>query len=322
MNVRDEAGRILAEAAEWQAKLASDDIDWEAFSSWLEADEKRRDAYERIAMLDREIDDAAGDIRSKLPSNDELVAPAGASYPSPRRWGRFAVALVVSAAVTAIALTMRPPSSVSYEIVTGRRHGRVVTLEDGSRVVIDKNSRLSFQSGEDGAVTIAYGTANFAIRHNPARNFAVLSGPFKITDIGTHFDVSRHGDHLTISVSDGAVAVLRDEGDRKLVEAGRRVDFDTGGHSAVLSDINANSVGAWENGRLLYDGSPLTLVAADIARYSNEKIIVSPDAEHIRFSGVLVIGDGSRLVSQLQQFLPIEARDSKGVIVLERSRGA
>ena len=62
-----------------------------------------------------------------------------------------------------------------------------------------------------------------------------------------------------------------------------------------------------KDGRLVYDNSPLALVAVDLARYSGRSVTVDPSAADLRMSGVLSIGDGSKLIGQVQALLPVRA---------------
>lgn len=47
---------VLEAAAWWHAMQQGDDMEWLAFETWLAADARHRDAFDRIALLDSEVD--------------------------------------------------------------------------------------------------------------------------------------------------------------------------------------------------------------------------------------------------------------------------
>lgn len=302
-------------AAAWHARLDAPDMDWAAFGAWLDADPANRAAYDRIALLDADIIAAAPAIAAHLPANDEPDAVT-----TPRRrilW------LVGGGAAAMLAIALALPSMIVHppaprDIATGADETRGLTLTDGSSIRIDRASRLRVTDGESPVVEVARGTANFSVRHDPARSFTVRAGGYEVRDVGTRFDVSASNDAVVVAVAEGAVSVARSgQGDGVPVAAGQRLDLAAG--AAQRSRVDPATVGGWSSGRLVYDNAPLALVAGDISRYAGARLVVDPSAADMRFSGVLTIGDGSHLVDQVQKLLPVRARRAGGVVHLERA---
>jgi transmembrane sensor len=65
----------------------------------------------------------------------------------------------------------------------------------------------------------------------------------------------------------------------------------------------------------------LSIVAADITRYSGKTIIVDPSLRQKRFSGVLAIGDGSTLLSNLASLMALSYQ-ADGNRIRVRTAGA
>ncbi|MEG8017001.1 hypothetical protein [Sphingomonas sp. LR55] len=105
--------------------------------------------------------------------------------------------------------------------------------------------------------------------------------------------------------------------DTTMLHAGQSLDITPSKQIAERRTVDPARVSDWTDGRLDYDGAPLALVAADISRYADAPLMVDPSAANLRFSGVLTIGDGSRLVDQLRAVLPIRARRDGGVVYLD-----
>ena len=97
----DMSADIDEAAARWHLAQADDDMDWAAFTDWLEADPRHRDAYDAMALLDDRIDAAGPALHTRAadPLPERRIA----------RWGPWsAIAAVVIAAVTSQRQNLRP----------------------------------------------------------------------------------------------------------------------------------------------------------------------------------------------------------------------
>ncbi|MES3152819.1 FecR family protein [Sphingomonas faeni] len=309
-------------AAAWHAQLDSPDMAWDAFGAWLDADASHRQAYDAIALLDAEIGDAAPAIANLLPANDDhedFDVSAVERQPGTRwRWAGLGISGAVAAGL-AIMVVAPSTDSAAQVYVTGRGETRSVTLADGSRMQIDRGSHVSVSGGHAPVIEIAQGAASFAVRHDPSRVLMVRAGGYDIRDLGTRFDVVSARGRVAITVAQGMVSVTPTGGattDATVLKAGQGLDIVPDKRIAQRRKIDPGRVADWTDGRLEYDGAPLALVAADISRYADAPLVVDPSAANVRFSGVLTIGDGSRLVDQLRAVLPIRVRRLDGVVHL------
>ena len=310
----------IDDAASWHARLESPDMDWEAFGAWLEADASHRRAYDRIALLDAEIGEAAPAIAAAMPANDDMVAETPAPARSPRwRWAALGTGGALAAGL-AVLFAVPSADTAAQLYTTGRGETRAVTLADGSRMQIDRGSRVSVSGGTSPVIEIADGAASFAVRHDPSRLLMVRAGGYEVRDIGTRFDVVSARGRVAVTVAEGAVDVTPVGGstaDATTLHAGQSLDIMPSAQIAERRTVDPKRVADWTDGRLDYDGAPLSLVAADISRYGDAPLMIDPSAANLRFSGVLTIGDGSRLVDQLRAVLPIRARRVGGVVHLD-----
>ncbi len=99
-----------------------------------------------------------------------------------------------------------------------------------------------------------------------------------------------------------------DGGEPAKVAAGEQLIAQNNATSIRKSPIAVKDVGSWRLGRLVYNDAPLSIVAADITRYSGRTIIVDPSLRNKRFSGVLAIGDGSKLLANLAGLMALSYR--------------
>jgi transmembrane sensor len=315
----DEQASIEEQAAIWHARLDAPDMDWDGFGAWLDADPAHRGAYDAVALLDAEIGAARTEIMALSPAND--LEPVAEDRPKRGRW-MFGGGAAIAAALAVLIVPQLTPSAIvpmtAYH--TGPAETRTLTLKDGSHVVMDRNTSVALRDGETPRIELAGGAAYFDIRHDPSRSLTVAVGDYEVRDIGTRFDVSRSSSHLTVAVADGQVTFAPTQGSGTTLTAGKRIDVAFADNGAVVRHVDPTAVGQWQRGRLVYDNAPLALVAADVSRYAGKTVRVDPAVADMRMSGVLTIGDGSRLVGQIEALLPVKALSHGGRIDLVGTR--
>lgn len=294
----------MDEALAWHLALEGDDADWDAYTVWLEADPRHRLAFDQISL----VDDAV--LRNRLALGTLLSEREieGADRVARMPTRRLAIGAAVAAAAVAavgIPVLMRSPPPATYR--TGPGESRTIALADASHVQLAASSALTVTGGDRQSITLEHGAAYFDIRHDPSRRLVVSAGSYRISDIGTKFSVNLAGGALELAVSEGQVDMTAAHARTPVrISAGYRLTADGAGSS--LSPIAPGDVGSWRSGRLVYADAPIALVAADIGRYSGQRIIVDPTLKDRRFSGVLTIGDGSRLLVNLASFMAIATR--------------
>lgn len=299
---------VVAEAAAWHASSANDDMDWDGFTQWLEADPRHREIYDEVALADRRLQELAPSIAvSPLAANDE-----GVVFDPPTRsggWWRWAGGAI--AASLALALAVPQFMVASPQIHTTTSDSETIALADGSRITLAPYSRLEM---DDGGQRIALsGGAFFDIRHDPQRQLVVEAGGVQIQDIGTKFDVQGGGNQVRVAVSEGKVKVAG-EAMSKPVELGRgrKLTFDPAGGTALIEDVEPDDAGAWRDGRLTYQATPLSLVAADLSRYAGVKVEVASPLQDRNFSGTLIVKDGKAALRDLTQLMGLGISGSDG----------
>jgi transmembrane sensor len=152
------------------------------------------------------------------------------------------------------------------------------------------------------------------VPHDPSRSLTIRAGGYTVRDIGTRFEVFGAEHALKVAVGDGEVVVdLPGNPDSVRVAAGHRLLVTGTPAVAEYASIPADDVGAWQSGRLVLRGEPLSLVAAQIGLYAGVKVTVEPVVANRRFSGVLAIGEASQLAARLA--------DIMGLAVLPQGNG-
>ncbi len=308
---------IMEAAARWHSVQDSDGMDWDRFTVWLEADPRHRSAFNEVALLDADIEGQRLPIIEHLNSHTH-----GAQRTTRSRFGGMVAG--VAAAAAAVALFVGLPRADDHAAVTTvrtqRGQTREVALRDGSRVTLASASRLSVSGSDQNRLEIA-GSAYFDIPHRPGRDLAIKANDLTIRDIGTRFGIDAGGSGTRVSVGEGAVAISSAGVSGSVtVTAGRSLFLIRSGNSAQTTSVRASDVASWRRGALTYEAAPLTLVADDISRYAARPITVDPAIAARRFSGVLSIGDGSKLAADLAAIMALRARPVGKGVRLESAR--
>lgn len=176
-------------------------------------------------------------------------------------------------------------------VATGRGQRAMLTLGDGSRVVLGVDSRLRFAEGFGRARRDVYleGDALFEVEHDVARPFVVHTAKALTTDLGTVFAVRDYkaDKKVTIAVRTGKVAMQP-----LATRAGRRehnvipsapILLGPGQSATLTSDgqissrnTQVESYFAWTEGRLVFENTPLSDVAVTLERWYDVQIQLSP----------------------------------------------
>jgi len=171
------------------------------------------------------------------------------------RWMIAAAVLILLAG--AVVVTVRMAGERQVTTTFGQIAQR--QLPDGTEVMLDANSRLTYPRGwKDGADREVWisGEAYFHVRKTPSLSrFIVHTDHFDVIVTGTRFNVvNRHGEE-NILLQEGSV-VLRQKGGKAMeLQPGDFVRFHASG--AERSDVRSDSVIAWKDQKLVFNRTPL-----------------------------------------------------------------
>lgn len=306
----------------WFTALRNDHADeavWLAFQEWLEADPANVAAYDDVERLWLTLDD----LGAPAAANVDPVILSAQDRARPSR--RLALVSAMAAAlVGAVGLGVWVKSPTDRTIVYRADVSPLdVVLEDGSTLALNRHSEVRVDLGEKTRrVSLERGEADFDVVHDPARPFVVEAGSRRVEVLGTAFDIVNTGERFSIAVSRGLVAVTPAGGlDSVRLPAGSRLE-QTGQTRPVVVAGASPGAADWRRGVLVYRNRDLEGVAADLSRYFDKQVTVSPSAADLTFTGTLRIDDEAIMLRQLEGFLPVQAeRAASEIRLTRRDRG-
>lgn len=218
-----------------------------------------------------------------------------------------------------------------------------MTLEDGSRLHLNTASAVavSFES-ELRQVTLSKGEGVFDVEHDSKRPFVVRAGASNIIALGTRFSVHyKDLKEVEITVLEGRVAVVPTEVPPSSVIAqfsnaevaladdqqslsgslilgpNQQVIVSVAGRVEQVAEVNAANETAWLEGKLVFDGTPLRTVAAELSRYVPGQIRVANDVLEHPVTGIIQIRNTETMLNLLSLLIPVTpVKQSASVTVL------
>lgn len=304
---------VRHQAAAWFARLRADDVSERErvqFQRWLANDDGHRMAYERLEALWSGLGTHAGrpEIDKALREN---VPPRRLSVATrPRRaspWIAAAALLVVILAGSWFAWRATQQASVqTYATGVGER--RTLLLEDGSRVTMDTDTRLSasFSAGSR-RLALEKGRAFFDVAKDARRPFLVASQAGVVRAVGTRFDVYGHDGVVEVTLVEGRVEVTPQSNKQgphvqpTVMHSGQRLLMGKGYATPVVESANTGTAIAWLSGKLVFDDTPLPVAVAQFNRYSTSRIAIGGNGvAELHVSGVFHSDDSKAFVEAMR----------------------
>lgn len=308
----------LAEASAWLVRLQEGSRTpacEAAFRDWLAEDAAHATAFARVTET---WDLIPGAARS-------AVRPATAQSRTPSRRPRLlamaaSVALLLAAGATALLMT----HDHVYQTRLGEQ--RIVVLEDGTRITLNTDTRLSVDYRRDQrSIRMDHGEALFEVAKNPQRPFIVHAGGENVRALGTTFVVRSEADYLDVLLVEGRVQVSRDAAPRNgtpaeapvVLTPGERLVQRKNETAPALDHPPVDEMTAWRYGEVVLDDTTLAEAAARINRYSKTQVrLDDPNIGALRISGVFATRDPLEFANLVAKLHGLQVVRTKNGIVL------
>jgi transmembrane sensor len=281
-----ETNRFIDEtAADWIARLDRGPLSQDethALEMWLTGDVRRRGALLRASALSMLSESA----QALGPQFDpaRFASPRARRFPVMSRrqmlgWAGAGAAVVTSSAVLGI------NAAAAGAITTGLGEVRMVTLDDGSTVMLNTQTSVKVRYSESVRhVELLYGEAYFTIVRDLRRPFVVDGAGASLHAARAAFRVRKLGGRpVDVLVDQGGVSVGAARG-QIMMQAHTRIAlplFALGGAAPTPQPISTELVSrelAWREGKIAFEGEPLGQAAAEFARYSKTRIEIRDPA--------------------------------------------
>ena len=272
-------------------------------------------------------EDSFSNVVELPPREREAVATRAA-----RRAGLWRVRIAAGVATIGLSALFALAAKVvwfDHTLQTQASEWRSMPLSDGSSVNAGPYTRLYHDIGDkQRLITLAQGSAMFRVAKDPSRPFLVDAGVIVIRATGTQFGVERDGDQVTVTVSEGSVAVLPSPDSPTTfgpvpLEVDEQLKM-SGGEPVVLT-VDAEDCLGWARGLLFFrEGSQIRDAIAQFNKYNGIQISADDATATLQWRGVFHANDpvsfaeavgqmpGRSLVHETPQRLRIETSSTRG----------
>jgi len=292
------------QAAAWLARLLAPDVserDHEAFERWCAESEANADAYAAVAGDHALAALLADDPLIADATQKARIAHAGRDQGGVRRWLALAAAALVIVAAGAGAWRLYRDTGPTETLATAIGEQRTLALADGTKLVLDTNTRVDAHlTGNARELVLREGRIDIDVARDP-RPFSVASGRGVVRDIGTRFEVERHGDDVSVTLMSGAVNVTLPDAGEATLAPGQQARFGAAG-GIIVADAGAiDDASGWTEGTLVFKQRRLGDLIAEVNRYSTVQIrLADSSLADLRVSGVFRVGDRTSLLEALR----------------------
>ena len=357
-------------AAHWSENLRNggdDPIVRRAFQAWYDLSDAHAEAFARIEAARERVANVA-DTPALMALRNETLNRVALRR---QRWPRVALAMaasLVAAMAGLLAFTGAPWQELPGSLFEGARlalNGEtlyrtavgerlVVTLDDGTRLTLNTDSRLvvGFQPDRRD-IRMQHGQALFEVAKDANRPFVVAAGGRQVTALGTAFDVRVSDQRFEVTLIEGKVEVTdsvpaeqrptpneqRDVALRAAAE-GAASGADTPHPSRltpyvlspgqqliaaaskrsppVVRQADIKRVTSWRNGQVIFEDDLLGNAIIEMNRYAKRRIaIADPALAELRLSGAFDTGQTGTFIEALTTYFPVTvARQNSEEIVL------
>jgi transmembrane sensor len=319
----DEQEDIDRSASTWLVRLEEGELDPQSerdFRLWLASDRRHRVTYEAMRDTWSDIGRMPGlaDLAHEISTAAEIPSHRFSLAKSGWRWA--AGAAVAASLAAALVLSTHRPTQVDPQYRTDLAETRMITLPDGSSVTLGARSSLTIAyTANERRVILSDGEALFDVVHNAQRPFVVDTGTTLIRDLGTKFDINRSGNSVRVGVIEGRVEVSHSSGiDRapvvvaegQGVQIAQSVAQGSGGslspQPGKLLVTPQQGMGAWRDGRLVFDNVRLTDLVSDMNRYYAPGVTLdSAPVGELRVTASFKMSEIPAFMSALNATLPV-----------------
>ncbi|SMC86147.1 FecR family protein [Pedobacter africanus] len=169
-------------------------------------------------------------------------------------------------------------------------NGKVVNLvlADGTTIWLNSGSTLTYPSkftGNTRTVSLT-GEAYFEVAHRKTQPFLIRTGQLTTTVLGTTFNVNAYKkqENISVSVLSGKVGVADAGAKPVFLTPNLQVVYNRSGRSMKVKTVDASTLIAWREGKLIFKGTALTEVLAAIERKYDVSIAVNAAFKDCRIS--------------------------------------
>ncbi|UOF93928.1 MAG: FecR domain-containing protein [Bordetella sp.] len=197
-----------------------------------------------------------------------------------------------------------PLSNIKADVATATGQRRFYQLMDGSQLLLDARSQANFNFNQAlRQINLLNGALSIRVSKELDRPLIVYTGQGIIKTNQSRFMVRQQAQRTLVAVHDNFIQIETLNGEKKIVESGKGVRFDSYQIGIPRSEIVSEA--SWEKGSINAYGCPLVDVIEALRPYRAGPLRISAAAGGLPVFGNYSLDDTNATLSALQQRMPI-----------------
>lgn len=179
-----------------------------------------------------------------------------------------------------------------YSLAAGNDAVKMLTLEDGSVIWLNKNSRITYPErfrGKQRTIKLE-GEAYFQVAHNKEKPFIVKSGALDVQVLGTTFVVSDalKSKDKAVTVLTGKVSVAAQQQQIAVLLPNQQVSYDTNSRKSRQQQVNGIDAIAFTKQDIDFRDTPISQIFSAMETRFGVHVNFSKDGlKGLNFSGII-----------------------------------
>lgn len=173
-----------------------------------------------------------------------------------------------------------------YQLVTGQGHEFWITLEDGTIVHLNYNTKLKFPAhfSSDSRTVYLDGEAYFKVSKEKNRPFMVVTNKAVVKEYGTEFSVNtKKGEGTEVALVEGKISIVKDNKEYP-IGVGEVAEVTRKHINIAKTDLAPNV--SWNNGEFVFRNCNLDRLMEVLEQWYGLTVeIESDDLRYMKFSG-------------------------------------
>ncbi|WP_418184709.1 FecR family protein [Aliarcobacter vitoriensis] len=194
-----------------------------------------------------------------------------------------------------------------------------ILMPDDSKITLDVKTNIEVEYSKDKReVFLKSGKAIFEVSPNKERPFYVQSNNILVKVMGTKFEVNQKRNSVNISVLDGIVDINHNDLKVSELKKGDILEISNDGEIAKLEQVGIEKMASWENGKFIFNQTPLIDVLNEFQRYFDKKIeFIVTKNDKFPITGEFDIYDFDKFTKLLPMIYPIKVQyvDDKKIVL-------
>jgi len=215
--------------------------------------------------------------------------------------------------------SLNAPKEIAYRTDYGEQIN--LKLADGTLVVLNANSALSYYSNDSRQVWLA-GEAFFEVEKKPSTNakFLVHTNDLVVEVLGTAFNVNNQLDQTEVVLEEGKIKLELRNGEKTLMAPGDLLSY-SGSKNKVIqqkSQVKPEFHTAWKNGILRFNNQPLEVALKKIeATFGVTTVFKDQTTAKRNITGPIPTKTLDIAIGAIEKAMTLSITNKNGVLIIE-----